>query len=74
MQHLVEVYKCDLPSSLNMNVVQRLVEMYKCDLLSSLNMNVEVQLWENRFKNWKDSDLPSTPLEALNNCNELFFF
>lgn len=53
--------------------LQHVIELYRSDLPSPSSLTVELQLWKNKFKSWCASDLPSTPVQALNNCNELIF-
>lgn len=53
--------------------IHRLEELYEGDLPSPLNITAEVHQWKRKFREWSKCDLPTSPLGALNNCDERVF-
>ena len=49
--------------------VQSFAKMYESDLPAPLLLDAELHAWKMKFCKWKPEDLPTTPLAALNQCD-----
>jgi len=53
--------------------VDSLVELFKEDLPSPLSVPSELHTWSIKFTNWDQSTVPSSPLQALIQCDKRYF-
>ena len=57
----------------NEEKIKEFIHMYEHDLPNPITIDVELYQWKRKFEHMNRSDLPNSPLSALNSCDSRIF-